>query len=302
MIKASAPSKLMLFGEHALLYGEPAIATAVDKRAHVTACELEKPRIVIERKESDESIDISIKDKSDHPIAKAVQATLKHLNKNVGIGIEIDNGVTDSAAIISATTGAVMKLLTDNLIKPEVAEVSYETGKLLNNGTNGIDSTVTTFGGTVMFEKGQGRTVPIHNDLSFVIGDTGIRSDPNELIAKIKTVAEDPKVALMVFSIGSLVRRANNALIAGNPLEIGRLMDMNHVFLRNLGVSNQSLENIIEAAKETGAFGAKITGTGGEGTVIALTDKPNEVAKAMKEAGAVKAFSIKSNQEGVRIE
>ena len=233
---------------------------------------------------------------------------MKGSGKKIGIGIEIDSevpigsGMGSSAAVATATAAAVTGLLNDNLVTMEVAEIAYAAEKLTRAKASGIDSAITTFGGTILFQKGMIKNVPINQELVLVVGDTGRESNTNELLDKVSKHIEDPMMAHSMFSIGALVRKANGALMSGNPLEIGKMMDMNHMFLRNLGVSTQTLENLVNAAKEAGAFGAKLTGAGGGGCVIALTDNPAEVAGAMKRAGATKAFKAQTNQEGVRIE
>ena len=303
MIRASAPSKIMLFGEHALSYGEPAIATAIDKRVYATACELEEPRIIVEFKHSDDTIDAGLKSKSTNPIVMAVQNVLKRTETNMGIGVEIEskvprgNGEDWRSAVASATGAAVMGLCNGGSVATgEIAEIANEAGE------NGMDSAVSAFGGTILFQRGKAHNIESKNDLSFVVGDTGSKSRGKELAEQIRQSIGDPRIALTVFSIGSLVRKAGDVLQGEKPDEIGLMMDKNHALLRDLGVSTPTLEKMVSAAKEAGAYGAKLTGGGGGGWVIALAKDPDNVMAALESAGAVNTFKIKANQEGARIE
>jgi len=308
MITASAPGKLILFGEHAVVYGEGAIATAVDKRARVTVCELDEKKIVVSSKNFGAPIDAPLKGETDHPAVRAAQAALEYAGQKVGIGIEIDSklpiaaGMGSSAAISSATAAAVINLLTGTVPSLEISNVAYEGEKIAHGKPSGIDSSVATFGGTIFFQRGKITNLETGN-LTLVVGDTGIQKSTKELVEKVRSTIEDPRVAHSMFSIGSLVKRAKTQMLeVGSPSKLGILMDQNHDFLRKLGVSSVKLEELVKAAKKAGAYGAKLTGAGGGGCIIALTDEPQEVIDALKAAGAKRAFTTKTNQEGVRIE
>ena len=308
MITASAPGKLILFGEHAVVYGEAAIATAVDKRARVTACELDEKKIVVNSKNFGTPIEASITGETDNPTVRAVQAALEYAGQSVGIGIEIDSklpiaaGMGSSAAISSATAAAVINLLTGTVPSLEISNVAYEGEKIAHGKPSGIDSSVATFGGTIFFQRGKITNLETGR-LTLVVGDTGIQRNTKEQVDKVKSTIEDPRVAHSMFSIGSLVKRANTQMLGEcSHVKLGMLMDQNHDFLRKLGVSSVKLEELINAAKKAGAYGAKLTGAGGGGCVIALTDSPQEVIEALKAAGAKRAFTTRTDQEGVRIE
>ena len=137
MITTSAPGMIILFGEHAVVYGEAAIATAVNKRVKVTACGLDEPKIVVESKNLGETYDAKIRGPTKEPVVKAVQESLKKLGKGVGIGISIDSeipvgvGMGSSASVSTAASAAVLNLLSKEEVEPVVvATVAYEAEKV----------------------------------------------------------------------------------------------------------------------------------------------------------------------------
>lgn len=306
MIKASAPAKLILFGEHAVVYGETAIATAVDKRAYATACELEGSKIIVNSKNIQEDIEASLIEDTTNPIVKAVQEALKFCKTKTGVGVEINSeipvavGLGSSASVVSATAMAVVSLFKENPDPLKIAEIALEAEKISHGNPSGVDTATTTLGGTIAFKKGTIEELKTEG-LSLVIGNTGIRKSTKELVDKVRKSIEDPRMATSLFNISSLVKSAKTAIIQNNLDELGALMDKNHKFLRELGVSSPQLETLIKTAKKAGALGAKLTGAGGGGCIIALTQEPKKVIQALEKKGAT-AFQVHTNQEGVKIE
>ena len=307
MIKASAPGKLILFGEHIVVYGEPAIATALDKRAYVTATELENKKIVVRSKNLGTEIEAPLKGETKDPVVRAAQAALEKTGAKTGVGIEIDSeipvsvGLGSSASVSVATAAAVLKLFSNSEpSRMQILEVAHEAEKVAHGKPSGIDTAITTFGGTIFFKKGEieGLDAP---EMQFVVGNTNVPRNTKEIVEKVKKIIEDPRVAYNLFTISSLVKRARDALLRGNITEIGFLMNKNQEFLRALGVSSVELERLIDIAQGAGAYGAKLTGAGGGGCMIALSEKPENILKALENDGA-DAFIVKTNQPGVRIE
>jgi len=140
MITASAPGKVILFGEHAMNFGELGIATAIEKRARVTVCELDEPKIVVQVKNSEDEFELLNKEKSTDPVTKAARMALaKTGQKGQGLGIEINSdilrnaGLGSSAAVASATAAAVLYKYTEELDIMRVAEIAFEAEKLIHN-------------------------------------------------------------------------------------------------------------------------------------------------------------------------
>jgi len=306
MIRASAPGKIILFGEHAVVYGEAAIATAVNKRAYATACELDEKKIVVNSKNLGTEIEAGFKDETNDPIVKAVQESLKNSSRKIGIGIEINSqipvgvGMGSSAAVTTATACAVTNLLNGKNDPLKIAEIALEAEKIAHGKPSGIDTSITTFGGTINFKRGTVEPLQT-NSLSIVVGNTGVRRNTKAMVDMVKAGIEDPRMGCSLFSIGGLVKSARTAVLDNDTETLGKLMDKNHSLLRDLGVSSKSLEVLIKAAKKAGAIGAKLTGAGGGGCIIALTNDPEAVITALVENGAT-AFKVSTNQGGVRLE
>ncbi len=309
-VKASAPGKLILFGEHIVVYGEPAIATALDRRAYATATELEEKKIIVKSNELEQPIEASLKSEAGHPLVKVAQAALQKTNSSKGVEIEINSeipisaGLGSSASVSVATAAAVLKLFSpDQNAEPsrmEILEIAHEGEKIAHGKPSGIDTAIATFGGTIYFKKGEveGLDAP---EMQFVVGNTNVPRNTKEIVEGLRKNVEDPRVAYNLFTISSIVRRARDALLRQNLTEIGHLMNKNQEFLRALGVSSVELEQLIHTARNAGAYGAKLTGAGGGGCMIALSDKPEKIKKALDDIGA-ESFIVKTNQQGVRYE
>lgn len=307
-VKASAPGKLILFGEHAVVYGEPAIATAIDRRTYVTATEIDEKKIIVKSKNLNNSVEANFREKTNNPAVRAVQAAVEKTHAGKGVEITIDSeipvavGMGSSASVAVAIAAAVLKLFKKDSepSKTEILDVANEAEKIAHGNPSGIDIAVATFGGTIFFKKGEAEGLEAP-EMQIVVGNTNVPRNTKEIVEGVKKIIEDPKVAFNLFTIGSIVRRARDALLRGEINEVGHLMDRNQQFLRNMGVSSMELEQLINIAKEKGAKGAKLTGAGGGGCIIALSDKPENIQKALTQCGA-EAFIVKTSQQGVRFE
>jgi mevalonate kinase len=291
MIKTSAPSRVILFGEHAINFGESAIATAIDKRAYVTACELEEKKILVESKNLGTSVESQIYEKTEDPVVRAVQLALKHAKKESGIGIEINSeipvgvGLGSSASVITATISSVLNLFSENPIGVqtlETAELAHKAEKITHETPSGIDTAITSFGGTISFKKGLIEKLETEG-LSLIIGNTGSRGSKTETLGRVQHNIGDPRMAHTLFSISSIANSAKKAIMDNNLKELGKL------------------EKLVKTARDAGAYGAKLTGAGGGGCAVILTKNLGRVTKAIEDSG-FQAFEVKTNQEGVRIE
>ncbi|MFH1450702.1 MAG: mevalonate kinase [archaeon] len=307
MITASAPGKVILFGEHAMVFGELGIATAIEKRAYVTVCELEDSKIVVESKNIDHSIELLSSQKPQDPITKAARLALAKCGKQgQGLGIEINSeipqssGLGASAAICTATAAAIIQFFKGEVDIMNVAEIAYEAEKTIHTNPTGVETAITTVGGTIAFQRGKVEAMKTE-PLSLVVGNTGLATNPEMMIKKVKTHIEDPRMGCTLFSIGGLVKQAKDAILHNNFSQIGVLMDKNHAHLRNLGVSSPELEALVKMAKDAGSPGAKLTGFGGGGSMIALSRDQDNLVKSMKH-GNYKVFKTMTNEQGVRIE
>jgi len=301
-IKASAPGKLMLMGEHAVVYGYPCIVTAVDKRLYVEA-------EIIEKKE-DEIITPQVKE------SRFVLETLAYfrekfkINKRIRIatqGAQSHNvGLGSSSAVTVATFSALNSLFNLDLTKKQIFNLSFTVTIKIQGVGSGFDIAAATFGGTLYFVKGGKVIEPLLIDsIPLVVGYSGIKADTPYYVRKVAEAFKDrkPEMVTIFIQISDLVNKAKKSLIEKNYSALGKLMSKDQKYLQKLGVSIPQLDKMNDAALGAGAFGAKLSGAGGGDCMIALVSdgKRSEVEKAIKNAGG-EIINIKNNAEGVRLE
>lgn len=323
-VTASAPAKAILFGEHFVVYGEPAIAMAIDKRVYATVSLRTDKRIhVISR-----DLGASGYFENDHffaekgrgdvrtklePIMVAVRKVLdQHPRKDVGVKVEVSSsipvaaGLGSSAAVAAATALAVGKTLNVELAQEDVFQIAYEAEKLIHGTPSGIDPKTATYGGVILYQKDKGFTsLDVKTEIPLVVGNTRIGRSTGSLVAEVKRMHDSyPAImAPLIKSGGEITRTAAKALQENDLELIGKLMNINHALLYAVGVSNETLERVVFAARKAGALGAKLTGAGGGGCMIALAEPKNlkRVQKAIEQAGG-RAFVARRTADGAKIE
>ena len=327
-VLASAPAKIILFGEHSVVYGKPAIAAAIDLRTYVKAEFNENGRIRIEAKDiRTPGLTVSFSEdqiyfETDYGkaaevlsyVREAINLVMEEADKQKGVTVSITSqipvgaGLGSSAAVAVATIGAVSRLLGLELDKSEIAKLGHKVELLVQGASSGIDPTVSAVGGFLYYQKGSFESLPVV-ELPIVVGYTGSSGSTKELVAKVRRNYEEmPEIIEPILnSMGKLVEKAREVILAEYDKEIkfkllGTLMNINHGLLDALGVSTKSLSDLVYASREAGALGAKITGAGGGGCMYALAPgKQSEVATAIKIAGGMPMVT-KISREGLRIE
>ncbi|PSQ16375.1 mevalonate kinase [Halobacteriales archaeon QS_8_69_26] len=324
MVTASAPGKVYLFGEHAVVYGEPAVPCAIDLRARVTAEERSDDRLVVHARDlkldgftveyGEGSPDVDAED-------ALVRAAVGYVDESVaqvrdaagrpGAGLEITvesdvplgAGLGSSAAVSVAAIEAGTRALGTELDREEVADRAYRVEHAVQDGqASRSDTFCSTMGGAVRVEGDDTRRLDAP-DLPFVVGYDGGAGDTGELVAKVRALREDYGFAAdTVAAIGDLVREGERALAEGDVEELGRLMNFNHGLLSAVGVSSRSLDGMVWAARGAGAHGAKLTGAGGGGCIVAL-DPTDATERALSlTPQCERAFRAELDAEGVRVE
>jgi mevalonate kinase len=301
MVTASAPGKVILFGEHAVVYGEPAIAAAIDKRIFVSA----------EERSDDEIIVTSSHELRDgYPYVKAAaELTFEYLGNRRGLDISIDaefppaSGLGSSAAVSVATILATASLLGGEIGKKDLARLGHQVEKRVQGAASITDSSVTTFGGVLFIKPRLEVTEKITTgSMPLVVGYTGKGGSTKELVKNVSVLRESYPDAVdpIIHTIGQVTLAAKKVLKEEG--DIGGLMNINHGLLEALGVGTERLSNYVYAARNAGALGAKITGAGGGGCMVAYVPQNREsVARAISDLGGL-AIKASVEDDGVRIE
>jgi len=306
-IYAKAPGKIILFGEHAVVYGQPAIAIPVNKvkaTARVFANIDAQPN-QIRIKAPDINFDALLSDLPvTHPFAFAIRLTLEAVLPNqapaftllISSTIPIAAGMGSSAAI----SVAIIRALSDFLGKPlppdQISSLAFEVEKIHHGTPSGIDNYVIAHQRPVFFTHGEPiEHLIVEQPTCWVIGDTGEKTPTRETVSAVRDQhAADPQaIDQILCEIGEIARHARPALIKGDIKRLGELMDENQRLLETLSVSSQSLEKLINAARSAGASGAKLSGGGRGGNMIALATShtAEAIEWALRDAGATQVIT-----------
>ena len=321
-VTASAPAKVILCGEHAAVFFQPAIVMAIDKQAYVTVTPRKDQAIVINSRDlcaagiyeknsfKPKIGGVGAKAKLE-PIRVAAEKTISIAKKRMGINISIDSkipvaaGLGSSAAVAVATIAATGKLFGLQLSKKRICSLAYEVEKIVHCYPSGIDNYISTYGGINIFRRGKGFTpLKPRKAVPLVIGNTQAPRSTGKLVSHVHSLkTQYPGVVNpAIRAIGQLSLIAAKTIEDGDLEELGELMNINHGLLAAMGLSNAELERLIYAARRAGALGAKLTGAGGGGCMIALTTpkKLRAVAGAIRKAGGVSIIA-KMESGGVKV-
>ncbi|MCS7139821.1 MAG: mevalonate kinase [Candidatus Nezhaarchaeota archaeon] len=329
MVIVSAPGKVTLFGEHAVVYGEPAIAMAIDKRVRVEAVKRTDEVIRIEAKDlvlaGFRAVIASNGSMTLEGESRKVLAALSYVKKAVELvqdryGIRhgahlsitsempVGAGLGTSAAVAVSVVKAYSAICGVELSEEECATLGHQVELAVQGMASKMDTTTTAIGGVLYIdpkrEKVYERIEHPSNLRSLVIGYVNRESSTSEMVDKVRRLrSELPGVVDLIIKImGEITRRARSCIESGNLSEIGLLMNVNHGLLEAIGVSTTKLSQMVYAARLAGALGSKITGAGGGGCIVALAPgREEEVIAALKAIGA-SAFKANPSSEGVKIE
>lgn len=304
-ISATAPGKIILFGEHAVVYGQPAIAapvTQVQARAIIMAEPL-LPAGKVRLQAPDIGVETWLADLPEtDPLGLAINLVLTKmgidrppaLTIRVSSNIPVASGLGSGAAVSIAVIRALADFLGQRLLDEEVSTLAFEVERVHHGSPSGIDNTVIAFGRPVYFERRPDgnviETLEVARPFLITIGDTGVSSPTLYTVGDVRAAwqADTERIERLFKQVGVLVKSARRAIEAGTIESMGALMDRNHALLTELGVSSIELDRLVHAARQAGALGAKLSGGGRGGNMIALVsaDTAESVRQALHEAGA----------------
>ncbi len=310
MAVASVPGKIILLGEHGVIYGQPCLSTAIDLRVGVEM----RPGEVHE-------VNGRPLDGYRHTYIKHAIETLwdgPPLQTTTFSNIPSASGLGSSAAITTASVACILSLRSD-FSSEAVARHSFDVEYTVQGGGSPNDTSACTHGGAILLARekrdgflwkiSRGDTtwyvhevdVPAMTDVHVVVGMTGIKSKTPRQVKKVRRfVTHSGFGRELTERIGELVIEGIDALQQRDYVALGQTMNEAQKNLHTLGASSDALETLIAAARRAGAYGAKLTGAGGGGSIIALTDKPERVAIAIEKAGG-RALVTSVSSDGVKM-
>ena len=279
---AYAPGKVILFGEHAVVYSQPAIAVPVTQVQAKTTVEAgpEGQGITIVAKDLERSYTLE-----QAPPGDALRAIVVSTLEHIGVGTKHDLAITVSSTIPiarglgsgAAISTAIVRALSqhfENLLSPQtISDLVYETEKIHHGTPSGIDNTVVAFEKPVYFVRDQKiEAFSVKRPFLLAIADTGIASPTKIAVSHVRRgwERERGKYEELFDEIGTIAEMGRCAIERGEIEAVGQLMNENHRLLQLMGVSSPELEGLVEAAREGGALGAKLSGAGRGGNIIAL--------------------------------
>jgi mevalonate kinase len=292
---------------------------AIDKRVYVTASLNDKKECRIFSQEYGKACEFKINSSGSATHLPSIFlpacAVCKEISYRSGfdygfdISIKSDippgAGLGSSAAVSVAIATAINACLNLDLSKSEISDIAFEAEKIVHGTPSGIDNTIATYGSIILYKKGAIKPVKIKSRIPLVVGDTGIERNTAEWVRKVRLRRERQSkvVTPIINSIGKLVMESLKFLDKNDLPALGELMDINQGLLEAIGVSTFELNKLISVARKNGAYGAKLTGAGGGGCMIALSPKTKQkqIADAILKAEG-KPIITNISQEGAKIE
>ncbi len=300
-VRKSAPGKAILFGEHAVVYGQPAIAVPVSELAAVANIEPAPAGSGLTLVAPDLRRRFALTAASAHdPLAVAARLTLRHLSVPepdatlfIQSSIPIASGLGSGAAVSTALVRGLAGFTGCSLSRAEVSELVYEVEKIHHGTPSGIDNTVIAYEQPVYFERGvtnRLHLLTVGASFSLLIVDSGLPSPTKLLVDRVRAGWQQhpERYGTLFRQIGDVAREARRRIEIGSVDALGPLMDRNHRLLVQLGVSSPTLNSLVGVARDAGAAGAKLSGAGEGGNVVALIDaeKAEGAIETLRRAGA----------------
>ncbi len=309
--KASAPGKIILFGEHFVVYGVKAILCAINKRITVSAEKIDENKILIKSNignlELEAGKSISEINSPLKPFYYLANKMIQTHNQTIGVEISVESeiplgvGLGSSSACCVAGAAAISRLFTETS-KEEILKLAIEAEKTIFENTSGADCTVCTYGGLMEYDKKNGFTkIESKPNFHLVIANSNIEHTTKTIVAGVKKFKDENEQEFLRLcdDESKLVEDVLQLLKENNTKELGQKGTQNQEYLETIGISNEKLRDMIQMGQKS-SFGAKITGAGGGGCIFSLTDESNldKTINEFKERN-YDCFSVKIDFKGL---
>ncbi len=303
---ASAPAKIILFGEHAVVHRQPAIAVPISGLRATATSRKGKPGsgLQIEAADLNEVVPVEIgTDIVDNALVMTARLILRALAASppdaiitVKSTIPMASGLGSGAAVSTALARALAETIGTEVNRETLNNLILEVERIYHGTPSGIDNTVIVYEQPVFFVRGQPiELLTIAHPFTLVVGDTGETALTRIAVRDVgKLVKSQPERMQPLFDeVGEISRKARQIIESGDPAALGPLMLRNHALLQQMTVSCESLDRLVQAAMDAGAVGAKLSGGGRGGNMIALVtpDRQEQISQALVDAGAVRVFT-----------
>jgi len=306
-VTASAPGKLIILGEHAVVYGKPAIALAIDRRIKCTLSKASETTVNGRPFEDDK-----------HPYLKHMLLSSPHpVRIETESGIPPGSGLGSSAALSASFLKALGKLKGDEMDGERLAKEAFSVEYTVQGGASPLDTSASAHGNGVALNAPEdageflweismnGRRWSVRDikipEMTLVVGYTGLHAATGPLVEKVRKYRDKNTFAAdIVNEIGCVTLEGMDALRKNDLVRLGKLMTHDHKLLSILGVSCNELNKLVDASLRH-SYGAKLTGAGGGGSMMALTDDPDKVCEAIALHGG-KPFVVRTGVPGAKYE
>jgi mevalonate kinase len=319
LLRTRAPGKCILFGEHSVVYGYPAIAMAITQKSTCIIEELTESKIQLVLENFNQAFEFrNLNDffKNLPSQFKQIKQMFKIMDKQFDIRVDkikltISSDLIPSSGLGSSASISVALVMAFNIYynleleKEEISKIAYELEKIVHGTPSGIDNTICTFGNIIFFQENKFHYIEVPDDLKILITYTNMEHDTKLAIEQLSGFKKEiPSFCDYIFKeIGFYTEIAESELINGNLSTIGSLMNINQKLLAALNLSNNAIFEIVDIATKNGAYGSKLTGAGLGGCVISIGNEQTLelISQILNEKG-YKSFIVNIDREGVIVE